>query len=102
VGEQPHDRHGDIHKTAPELPVVNKASIDRLVPQDVNVIIQQVSAAAIDERWSCVGDQAHQRWLWQALAHDGGAILAYVGGTHTDTVVFTLKTLFAPCGMSRV
>lgn len=80
---------------------MNNAIIDRLVPKDVHVIIQKVSEAEIDERWSFGGDKEHQRWLWQAIDHDRGAVLAYVLGTHTDTVFLKLKTLFAPFGISR-
>jgi insertion element IS1 protein InsB len=91
-----------MKQQAPELPVVNHAIIDRLVPKDGNVIIQKVSEAAIDERGSFVGDKEHQGWLWQAIDPDSGAVLAYVWGTQTDPVFFKLKTLFAPWGISRV
>jgi insertion element IS1 protein InsB len=101
VGDQPHDRHGDITKKEPELQVVNNAIIDRLVPKDVHVIIQKVSEAEIDDMWSFVGDKEPQRWLWHAIDHDSGAVLAYVLGTQTDTVFLKLKTLLAPCGISR-
>jgi insertion element IS1 protein InsB len=80
---------------------VNNAIIDRLVPKDVHVIIQKVSEAEIDEMWSFVGDKEHHRWLWHAIDHDSGAVLAYVLGTHTDTVFLKLKTLLAPFGISR-
>jgi IS1 family transposase len=75
--------------------------VDRLDPQDVNVVIQKVHEAEMDERWSVVGDTEPQRWLWPAMDHHRGAILAYIGGTPTDTVVFTLTKLLMPCGMSR-
>jgi len=80
---------------------VNNAIIDRLVPKDVHVIIQKVSEAEIDDMWSFVGDKEPQRWLWHAIDHDSGAVLASVLGTHTDTVFLKLKTLLAPCGISR-
>ena len=67
-----------------------------LAPQDVNVVIQPANEAEMDEMWSVVGDKGHQRWLWQAIDHHSGAILAYVLGTHTDTVFVKLKQLRAP------
>jgi insertion element IS1 protein InsB len=80
---------------------VNEAILGNLVPQDVNVVIQQVNEAEMDEMWSFVGDKRHQRWLWHAIDHHSGAILAYVLGTHTDTVFVKLKQLLAPFGITR-
>jgi len=80
---------------------VNEASLGNLVPQDVNVVIQPVNEAEMDEMWSYVGDKGHQRWLWHAIDHHSGTILAYVLGTHTDTVFVKLKQLLAPFGITR-
>jgi insertion element IS1 protein InsB len=80
---------------------VNEAILGNLVPQDVNVVIQPVNEAEMDEMWSFVGDKGHQRWLWHAIDHHSGAILAYVLGTHTDTVFVKLKQLLAPFGITR-
>ena len=80
---------------------MNEAILGNLVPQDVNVVIQQVNEAEMDEMWSFVGDKGHQRWLWHAIDHHSGAILAYVLGTHTDTVFVKLKQLLAPFGITR-
>jgi insertion element IS1 protein InsB len=80
---------------------VNEAILRTLAPQDVNVVIQQVDEAEMDEMWSDVGDKGHQRWLWHAIDHHRGTILAYVLGTHTDTVFVKLKQLLAPFGMTR-
>jgi insertion element IS1 protein InsB len=80
---------------------VNEPILGILVPQDVNVVIQPVNEAEMDELWSVVDDKGHQRWLWHAIDHHSGAILAYVLGTHTDTVFVTLKQLLAPFGMTH-
>jgi IS1 family transposase len=80
---------------------VNEAIVGTLVPQDVNVVIGQVDEAEMDEMWSYVGDKGHQRWLWHAIDHHSGTILAYVLGTHTDTVFVKLKQLLAPFGITR-
>jgi insertion element IS1 protein InsB len=80
---------------------VNEPILGILAPQDVNVVIQPVNEAEMDEMWSVVDDKGHQRWLWHAIDHHSGAILAYVLGTHTDTVFVTLKQLLAPCGMTH-
>jgi insertion element IS1 protein InsB len=80
---------------------VNEAILGNLTPQDVNVVIQQVNEAEMDEMWSYVGDKGQQRWWWHAIDHHSGTILAYVLGTHTDTVFVKLKQLLAPFGMTR-
>jgi len=80
---------------------VNEAILGNLVPQDVNIVIEQVNEAEMDEMWSFVSDKGHQRWLWHAIDHHSGAILAYVLGTHTDTVFVKLKQLLAPFGITR-
>ena len=80
---------------------MNEAILGNLTPQDVNVVIQQVHEAEMDEMWSYVGDKGHQRWLWHAIDHHSGTILAYVLGTHTDTVFVKLKQLLAPFGITR-
>jgi insertion element IS1 protein InsB len=80
---------------------VNEAILGALAPQDVNVVIQPVDEAEMDEMWSFVGDKGHQRWLWHAIDHHSGTILADVLGTHTDTVFVKLKQLLAPCGITH-
>ena len=55
----------------------------------------------MDEMWSFVGNKGHQRWLCHAIDHDSGTILAYVLGTHTDTVFVKLKELLGPCGITH-
>ena len=62
----------------------------------------QVEAAEMDERGSCVGKTAQQRWLWQAIDHASGVILAYVCGVHEDEVFLQLKEYLRPFGLSRV
>jgi insertion element IS1 protein InsB len=66
-----------VEKKEPELQSVNEPILGNLVPQDVNVVIQPVNEAEMDERWSVVGDTGHQRWLGHAIDHDSGTILAY-------------------------
>jgi insertion element IS1 protein InsB len=51
--------------------------------------------------WSFVGATATARWLWHALAHHTGRVLAYVVGTRQDAVFLKLKTLLAPLGITH-
>jgi insertion element IS1 protein InsB len=65
------------------------------------VVVQQIDTAEMDEMWSFVRHKAQQRWLWHAIDHQSGAVLAYVLGPHADTVFLQLKQLLAPFGISR-
>jgi len=58
-----------------------------------------VEAAEVDEMWSFVGSKAHQRWLWHAIDHLTGVVLAYVLGTRADAVFEQLHALLQPFGI---
>ena len=51
--------------------------------------------------WSFVGATATERWLWPALDHHPGRVLAYVIGARKDAVFLKLKALLAPFGITR-
>ena len=53
----------------------------------------------MDEMWSFVGSKAHQRWLWHAIDHLTGVVLAYVLGTRADAVFKQLRALLKPFGI---
>ena len=48
----------------------------------------------LDEQWSYVGNKKNQRWLWLAICHSTGQIMAYCFGRRTDNAFeVLLKTL---------
>src|SRR5258706_13228837 len=49
--------------------------------------------------WSFVGAKETERWLWHALDHHTGKVLAYVVGTRKDTEFLKLHALLAPFGI---
>jgi insertion element IS1 protein InsB len=51
--------------------------------------------------WSFVGSKSHQRWLWHAIDHRTGRVLAYVCGPREDDVFVELKALLEPFGITR-
>jgi insertion element IS1 protein InsB len=51
--------------------------------------------------WSFVGNKQHQRWLWHAIDHQTGIVLAYVLAPHEDEALLHLKALLAPFGITR-
>jgi insertion element IS1 protein InsB len=67
----------------------------------VDVIIRRVHDAEVDEMWSFVGKKQEQRWLWHAIDHWTGRVLAYVFGRRTDEVFLQLKALLEPFGIGR-
>ncbi len=58
-------------------------------------------ASELDEMWSYVGKKAEPRWLWHAIDHHSGTVLAYVFGRRKDEVFLHLKELLAPFGITR-
>jgi len=50
--------------------------------------------------WSFVGAKATERWLWHAIDHHTGRVLAYVVGTRKDAVFLKLQTLLRPFGIA--
>lgn len=65
------------------------------------VVICKVKEAELDEMWSFVGGKKQPRWLWEALDHQTGRILAYVFGRREDQALLGLKALLAPLGIRR-
>jgi insertion element IS1 protein InsB len=51
--------------------------------------------------WSFVGAKATERWLWHAIDHHTGKVLASVVGTRKDREFLKLKALLAPFGITR-
>jgi insertion element IS1 protein InsB len=54
-----------------------------------------------DAMWSDVGKKAEPRWLWHAIDHASGTVLAYVFGRRKDAVFLQLKALLEPFGIRR-
>ena len=67
----------------------------------MEVEIHKVDESELDEMWSFVKRKEQQRWLWHAIDHQKGIVLAYVCGTHEDEVFLQLQTLLRPFGLSR-
>lgn len=75
--------------------------LEGLDPSKVIVKIQRVDEAELDEMWSYVGSKDDPRWLWHAIDHESGKVLAYVFGDHKDAVFLQLKALLEPFGITR-
>jgi len=80
---------------------VNARLLDTRDPRHVDVILRPAGQAELDEMWSFVGSKSQQRWLWHAIDHCTGQILAYVFGTREDETFLQLQELLTPFGMTH-
>src|SRR5262245_45731252 len=64
-------------------------------------MIRLANEAEVDEMWSFVGRKKDQRWLWHALDHRSGQVLAFVFGRRKAEVFLKLKALLEPFGIMR-
>jgi insertion element IS1 protein InsB len=88
---------------------VNHSVLPQLHPEQVEVEIWRADelevrrglSSELDEMWSYVRSKAHPRWLWHAIDHHTGKVLAYVFGRRKDTVFVALKALLEPFGITR-
>jgi insertion element IS1 protein InsB len=91
----------ELKKTEAALESVNTALLRTLHPDEVTVAIERAGEAEMDEMWSFGGNKKDQRWLWQAIDHATGAVLAYVFGRRKDEVFLQLKGLLEPFTIIR-
>jgi insertion element IS1 protein InsB len=68
-------------------------------PEAITVEVRRVEAAEVEERWSFVQSQAHQRGLWHTIDHLRGVVLASVFGSRADRVFIELQKLLKPFGL---
>ena len=80
---------------------MNQPLLNALHPDEVDVVIQRVEDAAVDEMWSYVGKKREPPWLWHAIDHRSGHVLAYVLGRRKDAVFLRRKALLEPFGITR-
>jgi insertion element IS1 protein InsB len=86
-----------------ELKAVNEARRSELDPNQTRVKLCQWQdvEAEVDEMGSFVGDKSQPRWLWHAIEHHSGEVLAYVLSAHEDEAFVTLKGLLEPFGITQ-
>lgn len=78
---------------------MNHAVLRLLNPEQVEVEIcrseeldqRRGLTSELDEMWSFVRCKANPRWLWHAIDHRSGKVLAYVFGRRKDEVFLELK-----------
>src|SRR6185369_9285351 len=90
------DGHHHSRKKAPALHPVNPALVVVGEGSPPAVVIHEVQEAELDEMWSFVGSKKQPQWLWGALDHQTGGIVAYTFGRRADRALLKLKALLAP------
>jgi insertion element IS1 protein InsB len=87
------------------LQVVNQAVLARLEPSQTIVRLclaqDEDLEAEVDEMGRFVQSKRQQRWLWWAIDHASGRVLAYVLATHADEAFLQLKALLEPFGVMQ-
>jgi insertion element IS1 protein InsB len=92
----------ELKKKEGGLESVHTALLRTLTPETVAVDMAQAGEAEMDEMWSFVGHKGNPRWLWHAIDHHTGKVLAYVFGRRQDTVFLQLKALLEPFGSHNI
>jgi insertion element IS1 protein InsB len=88
---------------------VNHAVLAYVKPEQIAVEIRRADelevhcglSSELDEMWSYGGRKANPRWLWHAIDHHTGKVLAYVFGRRQDKVFLRLQALLEPFGITR-
>jgi len=98
-----------LEKKESNLQAVNQRVLQHLHPEQIEVEIWRADAlevrhglsSELDEMWSYVCSKANPRWLWHAIDHHTGKVLAYVFGRRQDDVFLKLQQLLGPFGITR-
>ena len=88
---------------------MNEPLLQVLHPEQVEVEVCRAEeldrrrgrTAELDDMGSYVQSKAHPRWLWHAIEHHTGKVLAYVFGRRKDDVFLKLQQRLAPLGITR-
>ena len=91
----------ELKKKESVLESVNTALLNTLNADEVTMYIERAGEAEMDEMWSFVGRKTNPRWLWHAIDHQTGKVLAYVFGRQKDEVFLKLKELLDPFGLTH-
>src|SRR4030095_389487 len=104
----PHHSHQRTEKKGPELQPGNHAMLAVFGPEQVEVELWRADelevrrglSSELDAMWSYVARKSNPRWLWHAIDHHTGKVLAYVFGRRQDDVFLKLQKLLEPFGIT--
>ncbi|MBW4472442.1 MAG: IS1 family transposase [Stenomitos rutilans HA7619-LM2] len=82
-------------------PVTPELLVQASQAESVDVLVQRVDEAEMDEMCGFVSNKRQQRWLWHAIDHATGSVVAYVLLLHTDAALESLMQWLTPFGIKR-
>jgi len=88
------DRSLRIEKKESEISYVNKEYIESHRRLKIRI--------EMDEMWSFYHDKGNQLWLWWAIDHASGVVIAYWFGTREHSNLDQLKALLVPLAIEKV
>ena len=83
------------------LAIVNPEQVEVEICRADELDERRGLSSELDEMWSFVARKSNPRWLWHAIDHHTGVVLAYVFGRRQDEVFLKLKALLEPFGITR-
>ena len=83
------------------LASLNPAQIEVEIWRADELEVHRGLSSELDEMWSFVARKTNPRWLWHAIDHHTGTVLAYVFGRRIDEVFQDLQRLLEPFGITR-
>ena len=82
------------------LAVLNPRQVEVEIWRTDELEVRRGLSSELDEMWSYVARKSNPRWLWHAIDHRTGRVLAYVFGRRQDDVFLKLKALLEPFGIT--
>ena len=83
------------------LAILNPRQIEVEIWREDELARRRGLSSELDEMWSYVRRKSNPRWLWHAIDHHTGKVLAYVFGRRKDDVFLKLQQLLAPFGITK-
>ena len=83
------------------LAVLNPEQVEMEIWRSDELEVRRGLTSELDEMWSYVAKKSQPRWLWHAMDHHTGQVLAYVFGRWQDDVFLRLQELLKPFGITR-
>jgi insertion element IS1 protein InsB len=91
----------ELQKNEAARALVHPTHLRTITPEDIAVPLERAGDAEMDELGSCVGQTTAQRWVWPAMDHRTGAVVAYVVGRRQDEVWGRWQALLEPVRITR-
>ena len=66
------------------LAILNPEQVEVEIWRSDELEVRRGLSSELDEMWSFVQAKAHPRWLWHAIDHQTGKVLAYVFGRRKE------------------